>query len=142
MEKPGFLQWREKIMRFLLRWAINAIALYVSILVVNSTIGGIVLDNPHWTSYIWMALIFGLVNALVRPVLQLLTCPLIILTLGLFTLILNTILFYLVGYIGTFFGVGFTVQNFWAAFFAAVLISVVSVVLTMLLKDARDRRNR
>lgn len=128
--------------RFILRWAINAIALYLAVLVVNNTIGGINLQNPNWQSYLWMALIFGLVNALLRPLLHLLTCPLIILTLGLFTLILNTFLFYLVGYIGRLFGVGFTVDNFWAAFLGAIVVSLVSVILTMLLKDEFKTRRR
>jgi putative membrane protein len=76
-------------------------------------------------------------------VLQLLTCPLIALTLGLFTLVVNTILFYLVGYIGRFFGVGFTVESFWAAFVGALVVSVVSILLTMVVKDnRRSRRSR
>jgi putative membrane protein len=129
--------------RFILRWAINAIALYAAIAIVNSTIGGIVLDNPHWASYVWMALIFGLINAVVRPILKALTCPLIILTLGLFTLVVNTLLFYLVGYIGSFFGVGFTVEHFWAAFLGAIIVSLVSIVLSIALKDEfRGKRRR
>jgi putative membrane protein len=125
---------------FILRWAINAIALYAAVMVVNNTIGGIILESPTWQSYIWMALIFGLVNALVRPVLKVLTCPLIILTLGLFTLIINTLLFYLVGWIGTLFGVGFTIENFLAAFLGALVVSVVSVLLTSVLRDESRRR--
>jgi putative membrane protein len=130
--------------RFLLRWAINAIALFVAIWFVQVTMpGGIRLDTGSWTAFIWMGLIFGLVNALVRPLLQLLTCPLIALTLGLFTLVVNTILFYLVGYIGRFFGVGFTVESFWAAFVGALVVSVVSILLTMVVKDnRRSRRSR
>jgi putative membrane protein len=128
---------------FLLRWAINAIALYAAVVVVNNTIGGIILDSPTWQSYIWMALIFGLVNALLRPVLKVLTCPLIILTLGLFTLLINTLLFYLVGWIGTFFGVGFAVEHFFAAFLGAVVVSVVSVLLSAVLRDEiRGRKRR
>jgi putative membrane protein len=111
--------------------------------VVNNTIGGIILDNPTWQSYIWMALIFGFVNALVRPVLKVLTCPLIILTLGLFTLVINTFLFYLVGWVGRLFGVGFTVENILAAFLGAIVVSVVSVLLSAVLKDeTRGRRRR
>ena len=120
--------------RFIIRWIINAIALYVAILVVNNTIGGISLQNPSWQSYLWMGLIFGLVNALLRPLLEFLTCPLIILTLGLFTFILNTFLFYIVGWIGSFFNVGFTVASFWSALLAAVVVSVISIVLSLVLK--------
>lgn len=129
-------------MRFLIRWAINAIALYAAIYFVNNTIGGIDLQNSNWTSFIWMALIFGLVNALLRPLISILTCPLIILTLGLFTLIINTFLFYLVGYIGALFKVGYTVDNFWSAFVGAIVISLVSVFLSMIFKDDLGERRR
>jgi putative membrane protein len=130
--------------RFLLRWAINAIALYAAVAVVNSTIGGISLQNPNWQSFLWMGLIFGLINALLRPLLEILTCPLIILTLGLFTFIINTLLFYIVGWIGSFFNVGFTVGSFWSALLAAVVVSVVSIALNLILKDElrRPRRRR
>ncbi|RPI32692.1 MAG: phage holin family protein, partial [Chloroflexota bacterium] len=72
---------------------------------------------------------------LVRPLLTVLTCPLILLTLGLFTLIINTLLFYLVGYIGSIFGVGYSVESFGAAFVGAIIVSLVSFVLSLLLKD-------
>lgn len=130
--------------RFLMRWAINAVALFVAIWFVTQMMpGGITLDNAHWTSFIWMGLIFGLVNALVRPILTFLTCPLIALTLGLFTLVVNTLMFYLVGFVGSIFGVGYTVNSFWAAFVGALVVSVVSVLLTIVLKDSkRSRRSR
>ena len=120
--------------RFILRWAINAVALYVAVVVVNSTIGGISLQNPNWQSFLWMGLIFGLVNAFLRPLLDILTCPLIILTLGLFTLLINTLLFYVVGWIGSFFNVGFSVASFWSALLGAIVVSVVSIALSMVLK--------
>ncbi len=128
--------------RFILRWAINAVALYIAIVVVNGTIGGIILQNTGWQAYVWMALIFGLVNALLRPLISVLTCPLIFLTLGLFTLVINTVLFYLVGYIGTFFNVGFTVQNFLAAFLGSIVVSVVSVILSLIVHEDRRRPHR
>ena len=71
--------------KFIIRWAINAVALYVAVLIVP----GIELRGA-WTGVLWLALIFGLLNALVRPLLKFLTCPLIILTLGLFTIVINT----------------------------------------------------
>ena len=121
--------------RFILRWAINAVALYAAVVVVNNTIGGLGMENLHWTAYIWLGLIFGFVNAILRPVIKLLTCPLILLTLGLFTLIINTFLFYLVGWIGSLFGVGYQVENFWAAFVGAIVVSIVSYGLSLILKD-------
>ncbi len=129
-------------MKFLIRWAINAVALAGAIYIVNHTLGGIELQNPHWTSFIWMALIFGLVNALLRPLISILTCPLIILTLGLFTLVINTFLFYLVGYIGWFFGVGYRIGSIWPALLGAVIVSVISVFLSILLHEDSDRQRR
>ena len=128
--------------KLILRWAINTVALYAAIAIVP----GLQPQNPNWLSYIWLALIFGLINALVRPILKLLTCPLILLTLGLFTLVINTGLFYFTSYIGSQFGVGFTIENFWAAFFGAVIVSLVSIVLTTLvreeLKDDKKKRKQ
>jgi putative membrane protein len=82
-----------------------------------------------------LAVIFGLINALLRPLIEVLTCPLIILTLGLGTLLINTLLFWLSGLIGQQFEVGFTVDNFWAAFFGALVVTLVSTILTLLVKD-------
>ena len=126
--------------RFLLRWVINAVALYIAIVVVNSTIGGIHLQSQSLVAFFWMALIFGLVNALLHPLLSVLTCPLIILTLGLFTLVINVFLFYLVGYIGTFFNVGYTIDNLLAALLGSIVVSVVSVVLSVFLPNRTRSR--
>lgn len=117
--------------RFLIRWAINAVALYVAVAVVP----GISAHSDSWLSFVWLALIFGVVNALFGPLLKLLTCPLILLTLGLFTLIINTVLLYLAVSIGSFFGVEFTISSFWAGLLGSVVISVVSIVLTLVFHD-------
>ncbi len=121
--------------KFILRWAINAVAIFLAIRFVP----GIHLQSG-WVSVIWLALIFGLVNAFVRQLLRLLTCPLIILTLGLFTLLINTFLLWLTGQIGQFFGIGITMDGFWPAFLGGVVVTVVSVVLTLLLKDEMRSR--
>lgn len=120
---------------FLLRWLINAVALYAAVALVP----GIVAQSENWFSFLWLALIFGLLNALLRPLLKLLTCPLILLTLGLFTLVINTFLFWLAGLIGTRFGVGFTVDGFWPAFLGGLVVSLVSVVLAMLLREEQEK---
>lgn len=121
--------------RFILRWLINAVALYAAVALVD----GIVAQSTNWLSFIWLALIFGLLNALLRPLLKLLTCPLIFLTLGLFTLVINTFLFWLAGVVGTNFGVGFTVAGFWPAFLGGLIVSVVSVALTLIFKDDKKK---
>jgi putative membrane protein len=118
--------------KFILRWAINAIALYLAVLILP----GIDLRSDL-VSILWLALIFGLVNALFRPLIQILTCPLIILTLGLFTLVINTFLFWLTSVIGNSFGFGLTISDpvWWNAFLGGLVVSIVSVVMTLILKD-------
>ncbi len=116
--------------RFILRWIINAIAIFLAI----KFVPGIHLISG-WLGVVWLALIFGLLNAIIRPLLKLLTCPLIILTLGLFTLLINTFLFWLTGQIGQLFGIQITMDGFWPAFFGALVVTIVSVVLTLILKD-------
>ncbi len=116
--------------KFLVRWAINAIALYVAVLIVP----GIEL-NGEWTSILWLALVMGLLNALVRPLLKFLTCPLIILTLGLFTIIINTGMLLLTSRVGQAFGLGLTVDGFWTALLGSLVISFVSVVMSVILRD-------
>lgn len=116
--------------RFILRWIINAVAIFLAIRFVP----GITLESGL-LGVIWLALIFGLVNAFVRPLLKIMTCPLIILTLGLFTLLINTFLFWLTGQIGQSFGIAITINGFWPAFLGALVVSIVSVILTLVLKD-------
>ncbi|MCG2785214.1 MAG: phage holin family protein [Anaerolineae bacterium] len=121
--------------KFLIRLLINAVALYAAV----SFVDGIqAVPGTNWVSYLGLAFIFGLLNALVRPILKFLTCPLIILTLGLFTLVINTALFWLTGLIGLNFGAGFTVDGFWPAFLGGLIVSIVSVILTTFFKD--DKR--
>ena len=119
--------------RFFLRWLINAVALYAAVALLRGN--GITVIDDNWLSFIWMALILGLLNAFLRPLLYILTCLFNILTLGLFTLVINTFLFWLTGVIGATFHIGFLVDNLWAAFLGGLIVSIVSIILTMLFKD-------
>ncbi|OGO45933.1 MAG: hypothetical protein A2Z30_07620 [Chloroflexi bacterium RBG_16_64_43] len=122
--------------RFILRWAINAIALYAALRLVP----GLQAQSMSWLNILLLALIFGLVNALIRPVLSLVTCPMIVLTLGLFTLLLNTFLFWLTGWVGERFGFGFQATDFLSLFLGALVVSLVSWILSQLLKgELRSR---
>jgi len=119
-------------MHLLLRWVITALALFVAAWLVP----GIRVAGQGWVVFSVMAVILGLVNAVVRPVLKLLSCPLIILTLGLFVLVINGITLWLASAIAvSWFHVGFYVDGFWAAFLGALIVSIVSVILTALLKE-------
>lgn len=125
-------------MKFLLRWAINAVALYVTIILLPQYIQ---LQGEPW-NVIWLALIFGLVNAVLRPPAKVLSCLFIVLTLGLFTLVINALLFALTGWIGSQFGVGFTLAEpwFWSALLGSLVTSVVSSLLTFFLRDELQGR--
>jgi putative membrane protein len=121
--------------KFILRWVINAIALFLAVYLVP----GVNLQGG-WVSVLWLALIFGLINAFLRPLLKLLTCPLIVLTLGLFTLLINTFLFWLTSQVGQAFGIGFTIDGFWPAFLGGLVVTVVSVIMSLILKDELKRK--
>lgn len=119
----------------LIRWIINAVALGVA----ATLIQGIHIDGG-WQVLVITAFIFGLVNALIRPLVTLLTCPLIILTLGLFTLVVNAGMLLLASWLAGLMGIGFIVDGFWSAFWGGLIISIVSAILSIVLKDERERR--
>ncbi len=117
----------------LLRWIINAIALAIA----ATFVSGIHVDGG-WLVLALVALIFGLVNALIRPVVTLLTCPLIILTLGLFTLVINAVMLLLASWIAGLLGIGFSVEGFGPAFWGGLVISIVSFVLSLVVHEGHE----
>jgi putative membrane protein len=126
-------------MKFIIRLAINMVALYVAIVLLPKFI----LYQGNWIDIIWLALIFGLVNAILRPPFKALSCLLIILTMGLFTLVINTLLFAITGWVGSQFGVGFELAApwFWSAFLGSLVTTGVSLVLSLILRnELKDRR--
>ena len=114
-------------MKLLLRVLINALALWVA----ASFVPGI--HAGGFGSILALALVFGLVNAFVRPFLKLVSCPIILLTLGLFTLVVNALMLMLAAWVGRGLGIDFTVSGFVPAFLGALLVSVVSTLLSWLL---------
>ena len=120
-------------MKLVLRILVNALALGAAAYLVP----GIEAGSP--TSVLLIALVFGVLNALVRPFLKLLSCPFIVLTLGLFTLVLNAAMLLLTAKLGQAFGIDFRVDGFWTAFLGALIVSVVSVVLSWILIDDGKR---
>jgi len=122
--------------KFITRWLINALAIAAAVYIVP----GISLGEKL-SSLIWLALIFGLVNAFLRPILKLFTFPIIILTLGLFSLLINTFLFWLTSVIGQSFGVGLTIANpvFWNALLGGLVVSIVSTILGAIFKEDKKR---
>ncbi|HEY6839341.1 MAG TPA: phage holin family protein [Geobacteraceae bacterium] len=108
-----------------IKWIVNSTAL----LVVAHVVSGVTLDN--WRVVFVAALVLGLLNAFLRPVLILLTLPVTVLTLGLFTLVINAFLFYLAAHLVR----GFHVAGFWPAFVAALVFSMVSFFLNLFLSS-------
>jgi putative membrane protein len=130
-------------MKFILRWAINTVALYVAVILLPQFI----IRQSGWINIIWLALIFGLVNAILRPPFKALSCLLIILTLGLFTLVINTLLFALTFWLSnsSLIHLGITLAQpwFWSAFLGSLVVTIVGGILSGLLRDElKDRRHK
>jgi putative membrane protein len=117
-------------MRFLIRLLINAAALWIA----TQIVPGVTHTGP-WTSLLLVALLFGVLNAVVRPILKLLTCPLIVLTLGLFTFVINALMLWLTSAVSESLGLGFHVDGFGSAFLGALVVTVVSVLLSVFVSD-------
>ena len=122
-------------MYLLLRLLINAGALWAATTLVPGI--SFVGDTGR---FLVVALVFGLLNALVRPLLLLLSLPLLILTLGLFTFILNAFILMMLGSLSEGLGLGFHVNGFFPAFVGALIVTVVSFVLSMVVKPGSDRK--
>jgi len=116
--------------KLLLRLLINAVALYIAARIVP----GIELGS-NVLVVLGVALIFGLVNAIIRPILKLLTCPFIILTLGLLTLVINAAMLLLTSALSQAVGLDFVVRGFWPAFWGGLVVSIVSLVVTLLIRE-------
>ena len=127
-------------MRLILRWLIIAIALLIAVYIVP---GVDIVGSNGLAAVAIMAVVLGLVNALIRPLMKFLSCGLIILTLGLFTLVINAGMFLLASWItDTLLHVGLTVHgSFWTAFLASLVVSIVSWVLNIFLPD-RKRKSK
>lgn len=125
--------------RLLISWLINAAALALA----SWLIPGIEITGENaWLAVALMAVIFGLVNALIRPLVKFLTCLINMITLGLFTLVINTLMLLLSSWIAEQLNVGFRVDGFIPAFLGALLISVVSIVLSVIFKDRGGQKRR
>jgi putative membrane protein len=86
-----------------------------------------------------VALVFGALNASLRPAAKILTFPLIIVTLGIFALVINGLMLWLTSVLSSTLGLGFHVSGFWAAFWGALVVSLVSLVLSMLIREPAGR---
>ncbi|WP_149179484.1 phage holin family protein [Streptomyces sp. TRM49041] len=124
-------------MNFVVKTLANAGALAVAIwLLQDITLTGESTGRKTWT-LILVALVFGVVNFLVKPLVQLFTLPLFVLTLGLFTLVVNALMLLLTSWLADQLGLGFHVDGFWTAVLGGLIISVVSWALNLVLPDGR-----
>jgi putative membrane protein len=127
-------------MGFLIRTLVTAIALWIA----TAAVGGIYLtgrDALHdAVTLIVVAVIFGLVNAILKPLIKIFGCLFYILTLGLFALVVNGLLFLLVGWLSHVLHVPFHVNGFWSGFWGAIIVSVVSWIINLAVGDRLQRR--
>lgn len=123
-------------MRFILRLVINAAALWVATQVVSG-----VTFTGDWVTMLGVALVFGIVNAIVKPMTKVLTFPIILVTLGLFLLVINALMLILTSAVSDRLGLGFHVAGFGAAFWGGLVVSVVNAVVWMMIReDGRKAR--
>lgn len=119
-------------MSFLIRWLVTAIAVAAAVWLVPGIelIGG----DSAWVGIVIFALILSLVNISVKPLMQILSLPVTVVTLGIFYLIVNTIMLYLAAWLANgLFGIGFWILGFGSAFLASIVISIVSALVNSLI---------
>jgi putative membrane protein len=126
-------------MSFVVRTLVNAAALWVATRIVP----GVTFDGGA-LAFLAVALVFGVINATLRPLTKILTFPLIIVTLGIFALVVNGLMLWLTSSLSSSLGLGFHVSGFWAAFFGALVVSIVSALLSLSMRPSADysRPNR
>lgn len=124
-------------MQFITRLLINAAALWAAIRLVP----GISFEGD-WPLLFGVALVFGVLNAVIRPILFVLTLPFLIVTLGLFTFVLNALMLWLTSATSDLFGLRFHVDGFGSAFIGALIVTVVSFVLSLLVGRDRESHTR
>lgn len=124
-------------MKFLIRILITAVALWVATRLVSG-----ITYHGNWLGLAGVALVFGLVNSIVRPILAFLAFPLLIVTLGLFTFVLNAVMLMLTSALSSRLGIDFHVAGFWTAFWGAIVVGIVSFLLSIFLPDGERSRTR
>ncbi|MDG4790765.1 phage holin family protein [Micromonospora sp. WMMD1102] len=126
-------------MGFLVRLVIGALALWITSLVVPGIelTGRSALDNA--LTVLVVALIFGVVNAVLKPVIRVVGCVFYVLTLGLFALVVNALLFLLTDWIAQVFDLPFSIDGFWPAFFGAIVMAVVTWLLGVVWPGRSER---
>ncbi|SDY22940.1 putative membrane protein [Micromonospora pattaloongensis] len=125
-------------MSFLIRILSTAVALWITTLVVPGieVTGGSPARNA--LTLVIVAVIFGLVNAVLKPIIKSVGCLFYVLTLGLFALVVNALLFLLTDWIASLFDLPFRISGFWAAFWGAIVVAIVGWVISLVVPDPGD----
>jgi putative membrane protein len=121
-------------MKLFIHWLITVIALYVATLILPDNLMA-VQGVDAWLAFTVMAIVLGLVNIFIRPILKLLSCGCIVLTLGLFMLVINAFLLWFSSWICQLMGIGFFVQFPWGALFGSIIVSAVSFVFSLFIRE-------
>ena len=121
-----------------IRVVLNAVAVWIATLIVPGVDVTTDSTGKKILTLVVVGAILGLINATIKPIVQLLSLPLTILTLGIFALVVNGLLFWLVSAISSGLGAPFHVDGFWAGFWGALVVSVVSFLLSIVVKDRGD----
>lgn len=124
----------QTLRRITLQWLITTLAVFAAMYLVP----GITFDGPGWQLGI-IAMIFSVINQLLKPVLLLMTCPMVVLTLGLFTVIINAILLLITAYFADFLGINFAIDTFTTAIFGALVVSFTTLLLNLLSGEGNVR---
>lgn len=122
------------IVALLVRWVVLAVAFAITVWLLH----GMDVSGGFGT-YLWLALLFGIINAIIGTILRLLTLPLMVVTLGLFALVINAFLLQILDWISGHFTID---EFFWTAIWGAIILSIVSVVLDLLVGATFGRRRQ
>jgi putative membrane protein len=136
-------------MRFVIRLLINALALWLTVLILNPHVqvstweaaaDGSGCSWPLFWTYVLLAVIFGIVNGIVGTAIKIVAFPLYILTLGLISLIVNGLLFLLVAWISTLLGFGLSVEGFWWGVLGAIVLGVIGWLIGFILRPLTRKK--
>ncbi|HEU4896397.1 MAG TPA: phage holin family protein [Actinomycetota bacterium] len=127
-------------MRLIVRLLAGAVALAAAAWLIEGISIGPGTTSERAFTLLAVAVIFGLINAIIRPIVRLISIPLFILTLGLFTFVVNALMLMLTAWIGDQFDLAFEVDGFWSALLGALVISVVMFVINVVLPDRYEGR--
>ena len=128
-------------MQFLIRTAVTAVGLWVATLIVSGiTVTGQSGWADAWT-LVLVAIIFGLVNAIIKPLVKLFGCLFYVFTLGLIAFVVNALLFLLVNWLAGLLHLPFHVHGFWSAFWGAIIVGLVSWLINLVIPEPRSNRS-